>query len=179
MWEMRGFEFRLCLSVCLSLSLSLSVGVLVCGPSSAFFFICACCREICLLYCFSLLIGSDWVFFAFFFFFYREGHEFADPMRRNHLFYFEESLGTDNIRWMLSWAQSLFCVYDKLESDLFRSYNSIDSARKNEVGKETGSSCGLESRVSKSSNVFERNWVLLRTGRAVSEGRNVVGGNRV
>ena len=28
----------------------------------------------------------------------------ADPVRRNPFFHFEESLSTDNIRWMLSWT---------------------------------------------------------------------------
>ena len=57
MWVMRGFEFRrpppsLSLSLSLSLSWSLeSVGVIS--------LICARSREICLLYHFSLLIGSD------------------------------------------------------------------------------------------------------------------------
>ena len=84
-----------------SVSLSLSVGVLGCGPSSAFFW-SASCREICLLYRISLMIGSDWVFFVFhglsekllliiiiiiiIFFFLTNFIDIslcADPMRRN------------------------------------------------------------------------------------------------
>ena len=60
-------------SVCLSVSLS-------CSPSLrtavCLLLICARCREICLLYRFSLLIGSDWVFFVF----YREGHGLAEKL---------------------------------------------------------------------------------------------------
>ena len=80
-----------------------------------------CCREICLLYRFSLLIGSNWVFFVF----YRESHGLAEKLlliififwqisstfryalilcAETPFFHFEERLSTDNIRWMLSWA---------------------------------------------------------------------------
>ena len=55
----------------------------------------------------------------------------------------------------------------------------IDSKGKNEVGKETRSSCWLESRVNEAKNMVEGNRVRLRAGRVVSEGRNVVEGNRV
>ena len=34
------------------------------------------CREICLLYHFSLLVGSDWVFFVI----YHEGHRLAEKL---------------------------------------------------------------------------------------------------
>ena len=78
-------------------------------------------REICLLYRFSLLIGSHWVFFVF----YREVHGLAEKLllivfifwqisstfrcglilcAETPFLRFEESLRTDNIRWMLSWT---------------------------------------------------------------------------
>ena len=94
-----------CLSVCLSLSLSLSrssgLWTVVCLLS-----IWPRCREICLLYHFSLLIGSNWVFFGFFFLLGRSriGRKItfnnfnfltnfidislcADPMRRTPFFF--------------------------------------------------------------------------------------------
>ena len=80
------------------------------------------CREICLWYRFFVsLIGSDWDFFVFF----HEGHGLAEKLlllififwqisstfryalilcAETPFFHFEESLNTDNIRWMLSWA---------------------------------------------------------------------------
>ena len=108
------FEFCLCLclclsvclSVCLSLSLSLSLSQLEfwvywCQLPS---FDLPCCREICLLYRFSLLIGSDWVFGVFYckvyglaknyfelFFFFTNFIDISlctDPMWRNLFFSF-------------------------------------------------------------------------------------------
>ena len=104
------------LSFSLSLSLSLLVGVL----SSAFFW-SPRCREICLLYRFSLLIVSNWVFFVLFFF--RIGRKItltyfyfltnlidislcADPMRRNPFFSILKKVSAPITSggWMLSWA---------------------------------------------------------------------------
>ena len=89
------------------------------------------CWEICLLYRFSLLVGSIWVFFVF----YSEGYGLAEKllliiftvwqissMFRNALilcaetpfYHFEEILSTDNTRWMLSWAlvaNIILCVW--------------------------------------------------------------------
>ena len=63
-------------SVCLSVSWSFGLRTVGC-----LLLIWLRCREICLLYRFSLLIGSDWVFFVF----YREGHGLAE---KNTLFLF-------------------------------------------------------------------------------------------
>ena len=107
-------------------------------------------REICLLYHFSLLIGSDWVFFVFlpqrsrigrkitfnyYFFIFLFVYYFlfltnfvnislcADPMRRNPFFSILMKVSapiTSGERSHGRLLQSLFCVYDKLERDLFR-----------------------------------------------------------
>ena len=100
------------------LSLCLSIGVLVRGPSPAFFSSVTTVEKF-LLYRFSLLIGSDWVLFVCFF--YREGHGLAEKLllivfiflkissifryalilcAETPFFHFEESLSTDNIRWV-------------------------------------------------------------------------------
>ena len=75
-----SFFLPLFLSLSLSLSLSWSSGpwTVVC-----LLLILARCREISLLYRFSLLTGSDWVFFVF----YREGHGLAEklPLLTNSL----------------------------------------------------------------------------------------------
>ena len=116
-----GFGFCLCLS----LSLSSGLQTVVCLP-----FDLPCCREICLSYCFSLLIRPDWVFFVF----YLEGHGLAEKLlliififwQISSAFYyeltlctetpflcFEENISTDNIWWMLSWmlvAIIILCV---------------------------------------------------------------------
>ena len=122
---MYRFEFPLSLSLSLSLTptlflnpslppLSLRVKVLVCWCRLTSFNLPRC-REICLLYRFSLLIGSNWVFFAFlprrsrigrkitfnYFYFltnFIDNSLCADPMRRNPFFHFEESLSIDNIQ---------------------------------------------------------------------------------
>ena len=60
MWEMRGFEFRLRLSLSLSLIWSSGLRSVAC-----LLLIWPGYREICLLHRFSLLIGSDWVFSVF------------------------------------------------------------------------------------------------------------------
>ena len=135
MWVMRGFEFRLCFSVSLSLSLSLSsesVSV-VC-----FLLISVRCREICLLYRFYLLVGSDWVFFVF----YREGHGLSEKLlliififwqisstfcyAQKPLFSILKKVSAPITSGECSRGrslQSLFRVNDKLERDLFRPYN--------------------------------------------------------
>ena len=99
------------------------------------------CREICLLCRFSLLIGSNWAFFIYYyegqvltekllllFFFltnFIDISRCADPMRRTPLFFhFEESLSTDNTQWMLSWTLVpiiILCVR-QIRRDLFQSY---------------------------------------------------------
>ena len=105
-------------SVSISFSLNWSSGP---RTVDCLLLICVRCREICLLYRFSLLIGSDWVFFVF----YREGYGLIEKLPliififwqisstfRNALILcakppflpFQESLSTDNIQWMLSWA---------------------------------------------------------------------------
>ena len=78
-------------------------------------------QEICLLYHFSFLIRSNSVFFVFLlqrswidkkitfnYCYFLTNFIYillcADPMRRNPFLHFEESLSTNNIRWMLSWA---------------------------------------------------------------------------
>ena len=58
-----------------SLSFSLRTGVSSLLVSSAFFWSVRC-QKICLLCRFSLLIGSNWVFFVF----YREGHGLAEKL---------------------------------------------------------------------------------------------------
>ena len=114
MWVMHGFEFHLYLY--LSLSWSPESVCVIC-----LLLIWAPCRDFYLLYRFSLLIGSDWVFFVF----YREGHGLAKKLLmiififwqisstfryalilcvETPFLHIEESLGTDSIWWMLSWA---------------------------------------------------------------------------
>ena len=62
------------------------------------------CREICLLYCFSLLIGSDWVFFVF----HREGNGLAEKLLFIILF-FDKFKRHFAMRW--SYAQKpLFSI---------------------------------------------------------------------
>ena len=63
MWVIHGFKF------CHSFS---ELEFLVCWLS----FDLRCCREMCLLYRFSLLIGSIWIFFVF----YYEGHRLAEKL---------------------------------------------------------------------------------------------------
>ena len=110
----------LSLSLSLSLSLNWSSGL---QTAVCLLLIRVRWQEICLLHRFSLLIGSDWVFFVF----YREGHGLAEKLlltififwqisstircalilcADTPFLHFEESLSTDNIRWMLSWAPS-------------------------------------------------------------------------
>ena len=69
MWVMRGFKFHFSLFLSQRWSFE-SVGVI------NLLLIWPCCREICLLYRFSLLIESGWVFFVF----YREGHGLAEKL---------------------------------------------------------------------------------------------------
>ena len=56
--------------------------------------ICFCCQEICLLYRFSLLTGSNWVFFVF----YSEGHGLAKKLLLN---IFIDKFG--NQTWLIKW----------------------------------------------------------------------------
>ena len=136
MWVMHGFEFRLSLSLSLSLSQSWSSSLLV----ICLLLICPRSREIYLLCYFSLLIGSNWVFFVFYhkglsekllliiFIFWQISSTFRDALTlctESPFFHFEESLSTNNIWWMLSWALVaiiILCVW-KTRRDLFRSCN--------------------------------------------------------
>ena len=116
MQMMRGFEFRLCLSVCLSvclslfLSLSLRAGVLLCGCRLPSFDLDPLSRNLSFI-----AIGSNCIFFVFlsrrsrigrkihfnYFYFLTNFIDIslrADPMCRSSFFHFEESLSTDNIR---------------------------------------------------------------------------------
>ena len=67
MWVMRGFEFR-------PSSLSLGVRVLVCVV--CLLLICSAVEKFVFYIVFSLLIGSNWVFFVF----YREDHGLAEKL---------------------------------------------------------------------------------------------------
>ena len=68
MWVMLGFEFHLCLSL-----IQLEFWSADCLLPS---FDLLSCWEIGLLYHFSLLIRSDWIFFVF----YHEGHRLAEKL---------------------------------------------------------------------------------------------------
>ena len=132
---MRGFEFRLCLSVCLSLALS--VGVLSLLVSSAWFWSESTSplppSRNCLLYRFSLLIGSNWFLFFFWFWISRKITfnyfyfltNFIDISLSADLFSILKKVSAPITSGECSRGrllQSLFCMYDELERDLFRSY---------------------------------------------------------
>ena len=121
------------LSLSLSLSLGWSSGL---WTAVCFHLIRPRCREICLLYRFSLLIRSSWVFF------FRDGHGLSEKLLLI-IFYFWQISSTfryalilcaetpfsilkkvsapitpgECSRWRL--LQSLFCVYDRLEEISF------------------------------------------------------------
>ena len=142
MWMLRGFEFRL------SLSLSLSVGVLVRRPSSAFFWSAPLSGNLS----FISFISSDRIrlgfldfllrrsridrkitfnyFYSFIYLFIYLLTNFidislcADPMRRKNPFSILNKVSAPITSGECSRGgslQSLFCVCDKLERDLFRS----------------------------------------------------------
>ena len=112
------------LSVCLSLSWSSGPWTVVC-----LLLICAHDREICLLYRFSPLIGSDWVFFVFL-----PRRSRIDQKIIFNYFHFWQISSTFRIYALILFStskkvsvpitygecsrgrelQSLFCVYDKL-----------------------------------------------------------------
>ena len=126
MWVMCGFEFCLSvslflsLSFSLSLSLSLRVRVLVCGVCLASFDLTLLSRNLSFIsffssdqiklgfLCFFTTKVTDWpkITFTYFYFLtnFIDISLCADPMCRNPLFHFEESLSTNHIWWMLSWA---------------------------------------------------------------------------
>ena len=145
----------LCLSVCLSLSLSLSHSLSLSLSLSLpdfyrlpSFDLALQSRNLSFISFF--LCWSDQIGFSLFIVFNREGHGFAENWlliififwqisstfhyelilcAEAPFFHFKESLSTDNIRWMLSLAivAIIICMYDKLDRDLFRSYNNIIS----------------------------------------------------
>ena len=71
MWVMRGFEFRLSLSLSLSLRLKVLVWGVVC-----LLLIFSTVGKFIFYIIFSLLVGSNWVFFVF----YREGNRLAEKL---------------------------------------------------------------------------------------------------
>ena len=129
----------------LSLYLSVRVGVLVSGCRPPSFDLAPLSRNLSFIAFF--VFRSDQIGFSLLFFLPRKSrtdrkiifNDFyfltnfidislcADPMRRNPFFLFEESLSTDNIRWMLSWTLVgiiILCVR-WIRRDLFRLYIKI------------------------------------------------------
>ena len=113
---MRGFEFRLCLSLSLSLSWSSGLRAVVC-----LLLICSAVEK-CVFYI-VFFFWSDQIGFSLLFFprrswtgrkilliisiFWQISSTFRYALilcAETPFFHFEESLSTDNIQWMLSWA---------------------------------------------------------------------------
>ena len=132
MWVMRGFVFRLFTP---PPSLSQSWSSSLRAPFSFFFDLAPVSRNLF----FIALLPSDRIKFGFlflprrsrigrkitfnYFYFLTNFIDISlrtDPMLRSPFFHFEESLSTDNIRWMLLWTLVgiiIFC--DKLEEISF------------------------------------------------------------
>ena len=126
----------------LPLSLFLRAGVFICWLS-AFFWSAPLSRNLSFISFFSSnwiklgflcflprrsLIGRTITFNCFYFFTnFINISLCADPMCRNPFYYFEESLSTDNLWWMLLWAlvAITICVYNKLEEITFGHITSL------------------------------------------------------
>ena len=130
-------SLSVCLSVCLSLNWNSRLQTVLC-----LLLICPAIEKFVFYIVFSILIGSDWVFFAF----YREGHGLAEKLllvififwQISSTFRYAPILCAETPFFILKKVsapitsgecscgfklQSLFCMYDELERDLFRLYN--------------------------------------------------------